>query len=255
MRNAVFLFFALVAFLPQFAVAEEIALFTVDVNLSGTGVEQVEVLLECDLDRPFSLRFSVPVDSTRAYTVPVPEGREVNCRILTTDELPGHQLGYLGDGGSHFEVDGPGCTFTGVQQGHSNFCQIQVENQDTSLTVFKRWIGTSERENDVRVMLDCGNGRTYEPQRVNGDTPVTWQLNVDSADGFLCRVTEPGSDSYIGDASDCENLLILPGAREECTVVNTKVVKMIEMLNRYGLFVMIAVFMVVGGLAARRVIG
>jgi hypothetical protein len=38
-------------------------------------------------------------------------------------------------------------------------------------------------------------------------------------------------------------------------VVNTKVVKMIEMLNRYGLFIMIGVFMVVGGLAARKVIG
>ena len=54
--------------------------------------------------------------------------------------------------------------------------------------------------------------------------------------------------------SDCEDLVILPGASEECTVVNTKVVKMIDMLNRYGLVIMILVFMVVGGFAARKVI-
>jgi hypothetical protein len=35
-------------------------------------------------------------------------------------------------------------------------------------------------------------------------------------------------------------------------MVNTKVVKMIEMLNRYGLVIMILVFMVVGMIAARR---
>ena len=63
---------------------------------------------------------------------------------ITTRPLPGHQLGFLGDGGSQFEPGEAGCTFRGVQRGHSNFCQIQVENQETSLTVFKRWIGTSE---------------------------------------------------------------------------------------------------------------
>ena len=140
-------------------------------------------------------------------------------------------------------------------RGHSNFCQIQVENQDTSLTVFKHWIGTSENEDDVTVFLDCGDDGSYEPRPVNSDRPVTWDLTVNDANGFLCGVSEPSDDSFIADTSDCQELLILPGAREECTVVNTKVVKMIEMLNRYGLFIMIGVFMVVGGLAARKVIG
>jgi hypothetical protein len=245
---------ALLMFLPAIALAEEIALFTVDVKLSGTGVDDLVVKLECESETPFSLEFPVPVDSSRSYTAPVPAGSGTRCSI-TTAPLPGHQLRFLGDGGSRFEADGPGCTFTGVMRGHSNFCQIQVENQDTSLTVFKHWIGTSENEDDVTVFLDCGDDGSYEPRPVNSDRPVTWDLTVNDANGFLCGVSEPSDDSFIADTSDCQELLILPGAREECTVVNTKVVKMIEMLNRYGLFIMIGVFMVVGGLAARKVIG
>jgi hypothetical protein len=37
-------------------------------------------------------------------------------------------------------------------------------------------------------------------------------------------------------------------------MVNTKVVKMIQMLNRYGLFVMIGVFAIAGMVAARRMV-
>ena len=244
----------LLLLLSSIAAASEIAFFTVDVKLSGTGVEQLEVTLDCEIDTPLSLRFAVPVDASRTYTVPIPEAGSDRCSI-TTRPLPGHQLGFLGDGGSQFEPGEAGCTFRGVQRGHSNFCQIQVENQETSLTVFKRWIGTSETQDDVSISLDCGRGRSHEPMAINSDRPVTWELHVNDADGFLCGVSEPSDESYIADTSDCQELLILPGAREECTVVNTKVVKMIEMLNRYGLFIMIGVFMVVGGLAARRVIG
>lgn len=244
---------ALLCFLPALAFPEEIALFTVDVKLSGTGVDRLVVMLKCESETPISLEFPVPVDSSRTYTAPVPAGPGTRCSI-TTAPLPGHQLRFLGDGGSRFEADGPGCTFTDVMRGHSNFCQIQVENQDTSLTVFKHWIGTSSNEGDVRVFLDCGNDGSYEPKLVNADRPASWKLNVNNAEGFLCAVSEPSDDTYVADTSDCQDLLILPGAREECTVVNTKVVKMIEMLNRYGLFIMIGVFMIVGGLAARRVI-
>ena len=175
------------------------------------------------------------------------------CR-LTPQRLPGHELGFLGDGGSQFEAEAPGCTFSNVRRGHSNFCQIRVEDQETTLTVFKDWIGTSERESDSRISLDCGNGRNYPRLAINTDKPGAWMLTVDRDDGFLCSVSEREGDGYIADISDCQDLLILPGADEECTIVNTKVVKMIEMLNRYGLVAMILVFMAVGGIAARRVI-
>jgi hypothetical protein len=105
---------------------------------------------------------------------------------------------------------------------------------------------------DVAVSLDCGSELRLEDLPLNKGKPGKWLLDVTDAEGIICRVREEKGDSYLSDTSDCDDLLIRPGAREECTVVNTKVVKMIEMLNRYGLVIMILAFMVVGGFAARK---
>jgi len=253
MRFPLISLLALVFLLPSSLVAEEVVLFTVDVKLSGMGVSAVDLDVSCDLDRPLSLAISIPVDSSRTFTVPAPADRGMTCQ-LNVEPLPGQQLTFLGDGGSIFDPNGVGCRFTGIERGHSNFCQVQVVNQDTSLTVFKHWIGTSKKENDVAVFLDCGPGKSYEPRAINTGKPDSWTLQVNEAGGFRCSVSEETSDAWIADTSDCGDLLILPGAEEECTVVNTKVVKMIEMFNRYGLVIMILAFMAVGGLAARKMI-
>ena len=71
---------------------------------------------------------------------------------------------------------------------------------------------------------------------------------------MICDVFETGRDEFVPDPADCRGLLVLPGSEEECTLVNTKVVKMIEMLNRYGLVIMILVFMAAGMVAARRLV-
>lgn len=233
------------------AAADGVALFTVDIKLRGAGVDTLDVQVACGPDPAFGLKLVVPVDSTRSFTVPVQEGQELAC-TLTASPVVGQQLRFLGDGGSDYDPDAPGCRFTGIRGGHANFCQIQVESQETSLTVFKHWIGTSERVDDVGVSLDCGPEVQLESLPLNEGKPGKWLLNVKDAEGVRCRVFEEKGDSYFSDTSDCEDLLIRPGAREECTVVNTKVVKMIEMLNRYGLVIMILAFMVVGGFAARK---
>ena len=253
MRWVLISLLSLLMLVSRIVEAEEIVLFTVDVKLAGTGVTELLVNIRCESDRPVSINYSIPVDSSMTFTVPAPEDQGMVCR-LTTQRLPGHELGFLGDGGSQFEAGGTGCTFSNVRRGHSNFCQIRVEDQETSLTVFKNWIGTSERENNSRVSLDCGNNRNYSRLAINTGKPGSWKLTVDSDEGFLCNVSEQEGDDYIADVSDCQGLLIMPGADEECTVVNTKVVKMIEMLNRYGLVIMILAFMAVGGVAARRII-
>lgn len=238
---------------PLNAWADEFALFTVDVNLKGVGVDSVQVRVICKPSPGIQMNFDVPVDSTRIFTVPAPADNEITC-TLTTDAVPGQRLTFLGDGGSVFEAGGAGCRFSGVLGGHSNFCQIQVENKETSLTVFKHWIGTSKEERDVSVSLDCQRDVQFPGLEINKDKPGTWSLVVNDADGFLCNVSEETGETFTSDVSDCEALLILPGAREECTVVNTKVVKMIEVFNRYGLVAMILAFMLVGGVAARKAI-
>lgn len=231
--------------------ADDFASFTVDVNLRGAGVETLDVRVACGPGDVFTLDLEVPVDSTRSFTVPVNEGQELAC-TLTASPVVGQELSFLGDGGSDFDPESAACRFTSVRGGHANFCQIQVESQETSLTVFKHWIGTSEEEDDVAMRLDCGEGFGPEVLEINKGKPGKWLLDVGVAEGVRCRVREAQDESYTSDTSDCVDLLIRPGAREECTVVNTKVVKMIEMLNRYGLVIMILAFMVVGGFAARR---
>lgn len=231
--------------------ADEFALFTVDVNLKGVGVESVGVTVSCGPEQALALNFEIPVDSTRTFTVPASATQPLDC-TLTADPVPGQRLTFLGDGGSVFEAGGAGCRFSGVLGGHSNFCQIEVENKETSLTVFKHWIGTSKEERDVSVSLDCQRDMQFPGLEINKGKPGTWSLVVNDTDGFLCSVSEEAGETFTSDVSDCEALLILPGAREECTVVNTKVVKMIEVFNRYGLVAMILAFMLVGGFAARK---
>jgi len=231
--------------------ADDFASFTVDVKLRGSGVEHLDVQLRCGPGQPLVLEFEIPVDSSQTFTVPAPGGQSIDCS-LTADPVVGQRLSFLGDGGSIFDPDGPGCRFMDVRGGHANFCQIQVESQETSLTVFKHWIGTSDPVDDVAVSLDCGSELRLEDLPLNKGKPGKWLLDVTDAEGIICRVREEKGDSYLSDTSDCDDLLIRPGAREECTVVNTKVVKMIEMLNRYGLVIMILAFMVVGGFAARK---
>ena len=242
----------LILIYPAIGTGEEIALFTVDARLSGDGLESIDVALYCDRDPPFELTLSVPAHSSRTFTVAAPD-EGMSCTLKTGD-LPGRRLEFLGDGGSTFDPDGEGCTFTGVMRGHSNFCQIRVESEETTLTVFKHWIGTSDREEDARITLECGDGNQHRPLMINSDRTGTWKLEVTSTEGVVCNVIEEKSDAYIDDVRDCQGLVIRPGAEEECTVVNTRVVKMIEMFNRYGLFVMILAFMIVGGFAARKVI-
>jgi hypothetical protein len=150
------------------------------------------------------------------------------------------------------ELSEQGCLFTGVRAGHANFCQIEIEQVRTGLTVYKKWIGSADREPDAEVRLECAGEHPAEPRRINQDKPAEWSLNIVDPDGLECSVRETPREDFRADNADCQNLIIRPGAQEECTLVNTKVVKMIQMLNRYGLVIMIAVFLIVGMFAARR---
>lgn len=237
--------------LPCRLAAEEIVLFTIDVKLHGSGLSEINVSLGCDYDRPVNLELTVSPDRSRTVTVPAPLDRGMSCTLLPKN-LPGRQFSFRGDGGSTFEPDGDGCRFTGVRRGHHNFCQIEVESRETSLTVFKHWIGTSKKEDDVEIGLECNPEPNFKSKRLNTGKPATWSFDATVEEGFRCSVSERESEAWIQDVSDCEDLLILPGAEEECTIVNTKVVKMIEMFNRYGLVIMILAFMLVGMFAARR---
>jgi hypothetical protein len=233
------------------AAAEDTAAFTVDVKPGDTPMALLQVTLNCFEGGDRTLSARIPPGESRSFSIPIPSGRSLNC-LLGALPIPGQRLAFRGDGGSEVELTGEGCLFSGVQAGHANFCQIEVEQEHTSLTVYKKWIGTADPEPDVEIRLLCNDGEAPESRQINQDRPGGWKLQVTDPDGLECDVFERERDDFRADISDCQDLIVRPGAREECTMVNTKVVKMIQMLNRYGLFVMIGVFAIAGMVAARR---
>lgn len=233
--------------------ASDSASFTVDVKLGETPLELLQVTLSCFEDGARSLSARIPPGDSRSFSIPVREGTELTC-LLGALPIPGQHLRFLGDGGSQVELTEEGCLFAGVQPGHSNFCQIQIESERTALTVYKKWIGAAGREPNVEVHLHCSGGLVPGPREINQDQPAGWDLQITDPDGIECDVYEVERDEFRADISDCQGLIIVPGAQEECTMVNTKVVKMIQMLNRYGLVIMILVFLAAGMVAARRMI-
>ena len=115
--------------------------------------------------------------------------------------------------------------------------------------VYKKWVGAADDEAAVEIQLICQGLGDFHPLNVNQDQPDGWLIAEVPEQGSYCSVYEVSRDSFIPDERDCRDLLVLPGSSVECTLVNTKRVKRIEMLNRYGVVMMIA-FILGAGLAA-----
>lgn len=126
------------------------------------------------------------------------------------------------------------------------------EHDTVSLVVYKKWIGASGNEGKVEVHLFCREVDDFEPRFINRDRPDGWKITFVPADGIFCSVHEVEQDTFVADTEDCKDLLVVPGQDIECTMVNTKVVKRIDMLNRYGLGLMIAVMLAVGLISVRK---
>ena len=121
-----------------------------------------------------------------------------------------------------------------------------------SLEVYKKWIGASGDEANVEIHLSCGGGITFPTHFINDGQPAGWEINDVPQNGLICDVRETMRPTFVSDYKDCINLRLIPGQAVECTMVNTKVVKKIEMLNRYGLILMISVMLGAGLAAVKR---
>jgi len=127
-----------------------------------------------------------------------------------------------------------------------------TETATVSLQVYKKWIGAAGDESNSEIHLRCDSESQFEPRFINTDRTEGWDVTDVPANGVFCRVQEIELDTFIADVTDCRELLLVPGQAVECTIVNTKVVKRIDMLNRYGLIIMISVMLGAGLAAVRR---
>jgi hypothetical protein len=127
-----------------------------------------------------------------------------------------------------------------------------LETASVSLQVYKKWIGASGDEANSEIHLKCDSLIRFGPRFINTDRTEGWDVLNVPASGLFCSVYEIELETFIADVTDCGELLLVPGQAVECTVVNTKVVKRIDMLNRYGLIIMISVMLGAGLAAVRR---
>ena len=121
-----------------------------------------------------------------------------------------------------------------------------------NIQVSKKWIGAAGDERNVEIRLFCEQRDKFESRYINTDLSGSWQVEDVPASGMFCNVREVLQETFLSDARDCLDLLVRPGHLIECTMVNTKIVKRIDMLNRYGRIMMIAVMLGVGLAAVKK---
>ena len=246
------LFVLSTTFMPVLAESDtESAIITVDAKVDKSNISTIEVSLVCNSATPGKQQLVLDSDGSHEFTIKPDLVGVANCTLAAI--MPNDQkVRYAGDGGSNVDFDNNGCHFSGIKPGHVNYCQVHVEKEKTSLTVYKKWMGASDGAPNVEIHLVCDGKSQGLPLSINSDSPQTWELDVASPEGVRCEVLEMELDTFRADRSDCKSLLIMPGAAEECTLVNTKVVKRIQVLNRYGLIAMIMVMLGVGLAAISR---
>jgi hypothetical protein len=220
-------------------------------SFDSSLLPDIDITLLCTSATPERLTTRMDANSELEWSANVAGNESTYCQVYAT--LPrGFSVSYTAIGEAASKSDENGCQYAEVVAAQINVCQIEVTQDHVPLTVYKKWIGATGDEGDVPVSLDCGGDTSENPKFINQGLPATWQLSNIPPSGLVCSVSELPDDTFVSDESDCKELLLMAGRGEACTMVNTKVVKRIEMFNRYGKIIMILVMMTAGLIAVRR---
>jgi hypothetical protein len=231
--------------------ADDEAGFTVKFLADNGFPRQLEVELVCSAGISESMGAELAPGQPARLVFADFHSAAASCDIRA--RLPrGYRAVYASEGDPENTSGPDGCRFTGVAPGHEAACVLQVTQEPVKIMVYKKWIGGSGRAIPVRIRLDCESGSYSGDRQIDEGAPDGWEIRDIDPDGVLCNVYEEENDSYRPDIIDCQGLFIVPGRGEECTMVNTRIVKRIEMLNRYGVVVMILLVLAVGLLAMKR---
>ena len=239
--------------LPLAVLAQQESRVTLEVDLQyETGLlGQVEAELLCSSGEPGRRRFEWTGAGVRPVAIDGIRDGQTNCQLRALTPV-GYSAAYAASSPGVSRADENGCQFARISTGDDLRCRIEVSQEPVTITVYKKWLGASGEEDDVRISLECESGEYSGVRYINDGSPDGWQITGVDPEGVLCNVYEAERESYRPDIIDCQGLLIRPGKGEECTMVNTRIVKRIEMLNRYGRAIMILVMLVAGLIAVRR---
>jgi len=237
--------------LPAWGQVGEQGSIRIEAQYDGRYLEQLPVEVLCSAG---SMQENQFILGPGERLVVRPEGFEPGktfCQIRISP-LRGYSVSYSAASPGKSSADRNGCHFSPLSAGGENHCTLRVEQDSVTLTVYKKWIGGSGKDDPVRVSLECESGQYSGTRLVNEGAPDSWEIRNIDPGGILCNVSEEVRETFSPDIIDCQGLLLLPGKGEECTMINTKIVKRIEMFNRYGKLIMIILVLGVGLVAVKR---
>jgi hypothetical protein len=247
----IFAFFCLL--LPFSLLAEDgdLAKFHLDIQFDPQLLSEIEIELLCNSGEPRQQRIRLTAAGNKLLNLASFEDRKTICQIHAM--MPhGYSVDYQVTAEGNNRANEHGCQFMAVNQEQTYACKIRITQNTVPLRVYKKWVGGGDQEPDVEIHLVCGDHAFAERRYINTGRPGGWKVSDIRVDGLSCDVFETSKDTFVADQSDCRGLLIFPARGAECTMVNTKVVKRIEMLNRYGKAIMILVMLAAGLIAVRR---
>jgi len=228
-----------------------LANFELTVQFDPKLLGEVELEFLCNSGQPQRQKLRLTAPGFKRLNLARFEDSEPICQMWAA--LPrGYSVEYQSTSEGKHRANEHGCQFMSVGHGQTLACLIKLTQNTVPLTVYKKWVGGTGQEPDVAVQLACGDQVFVESRFINEASPGGWEVGDIGLDGLNCDVSEKPGDTFVADQSDCQGLLLFPGRGAECTMVNTKIVKRIEMLNRYGKAIMILVMLVAGLIAVKR---
>jgi hypothetical protein len=231
--------------------APQKALISVDAQFESSRLPMLDLELLCSQAAPGRESIRLTENAQFDWATGELPGSQSNCALIAN--LPeGYTASFKVDGSSPQNANATACQFRPIKAGQKRQCQITITQDPVPLMVYLSWIGPSGEEEDVRVDLSCESGEYSGYRYVNEGKPEGWEIRDIDPEGILCNVNERVRDNFRPDIIDCQGLWIRPGKGEECTLTNTKIVKRIETLNRYGQLIMILLVLGVGLIAVKR---
>jgi len=238
-------------FSPAWAQENNAGPLLLEAQFNPRLLEQIEVDVLCSSGQLREQTFSLGAGKRLAVTPGSYVSGKTICQVRAKP-APGYSAVHSASSNGVSSADPNGCHFSQLTGDDEAHCLVSVTQNSVPLTVYKKWVGGSGEENDVQINLECESGEYSGSRFINEGSPGGWEIKDIDPEGILCNVSEVVRDTFEPDIIDCQGLWILPGKGEECTLLNTKIVKRIEMLNHYGKLIMIVLVLGVGLVAVRR---
>lgn len=203
-----------------------------------------------------------------AFVVTGFDSGEMNCSITETPP-PGYSPAYtcLGESACGVAQSTEDCTFTGVESGSENLCQVQNYPNPVEFTIVKEWLFQAEElgsVNETEVQLECqgvfgGDGEASGDSmhwnwHVEGNQTLTAQVQPMFDGSTRCRAREYPVFSAVEAENGCENWIpvnVGDGALS-CSIVNTVFLEGIPTLNDYGKLLFAVLLLATGLVVMRR---